>query len=160
VAALVDRHPGSGGLTAYAAPVQPAPDPVPARRTPPAPAIAAAVLGLASSGVPAIFALLAVALSAGRFAGSGWVLVIVPVILTAALLAGTVLLFLGRSWLALALPAGVLTALLLIGYAQGGGGGGTFAVLTLLIPLAATVLAVLPPVRRWVAARRSASAAG
>ncbi len=160
MAALVVRQPGSGGLTPYAAPVHPPRDPLPARRTPPAQAIAAAVLGLASSGVPAVFALLAVALSAGRFAGSGWLLVIVPVILTAALLAGTVLLFVGRSWLALAVPAGVLTALVLIGYAQGGGGGGTFAVLTLLIPLATTVLAVLPPVRHWVAARRSARAGG
>jgi hypothetical protein len=135
------------------------PDPEPARRTPPAQAIAAGVLGLVSSGVPAIFALIAVALSGGRFAGSGWLLVAVPIALMAALLAGTVLLFLGWSWIALAVPAGLLTALVLIGYVQGGWGGGAFGVLTLVIPLATTVLAVLPGVRRWVAVRRVARAA-
>lgn len=131
------------------------PDPVPARRRAPGPAIAAAVLGLVSSGVPAIFALIAVALSGGRFAGTGWLLVVVPILLVAALLAGSVLVFMGWSWLALAVPAGVLTALVLFGYLQGGRAGGVFGVLTLGIPLITTVVAALPAVRGWVAARRS-----
>jgi hypothetical protein len=113
------------------------------------------VLGLVSSGVPAIFALIAVALSGGRFAGSGWLLVVVPILLVTALLAGSVLVFMGWSWLALAVPAGVLTALVLFGYLQGGRAGGAFGVLTLGIPLITTVVAALPAVRGWVAARRS-----
>jgi hypothetical protein len=133
---------------------------VPTRRTPPAPAIAAAVLGLLSAGVPAVFALIALAFSGGEFGGGGWLLVVVPVVLLAGLFVGGVLLLTGRSWLALALPAGALAALVLTGYLMGGWDAGAFGVLTVLVPLLTTVLAVLPRVRQWVAARRAARAGG
>jgi hypothetical protein len=136
--------------------VHPAPATVPVRRTPPAPAIAAAVLALVSAGVPALFGLLALAFSNGQFGGGGWLVIVVPLVLLVALCVGAVLLLLGRSWLALALPAGGLTALVLTGYLMGGWGGGSFGVLTLAIPLITTILAALPRVRGWVAARRRA----
>jgi hypothetical protein len=154
MAAILGGQPGSGGLTPYAARVHPAPATVPVRRTPPVPAIAAVVLALVSAGVPALFGLLALAFSGGRFEGGGVLLFVVPVVLLAGLGVGAVLLLLGRSWLALALSAGALTALVLTGYLMGGWGGGSFGVLTLAIPLITTVLTALPRVRGWVAARR------
>jgi hypothetical protein len=125
----------------------------------PGPAIAAAVLGVVSATVPAL-ALLFVAVMAGSElweSDAAWLLV--PVVLVAGLIAGAVLLLLGRSWLALALPAGALTALVLAGYLLGGwGGGGPFGPVSLLAPPATTVLSALPSVRHWVAARRWARA--
>jgi hypothetical protein len=141
--------------------VHPAAEPVdaPVRRTPPVPAVVAALFGLLSAGATALFALLALAFSNGQFSDGGWLVVVVPVVLLAGLVVGAVLLLLGRSWPALALPAGVLTALVLTGYARGGWGAGAFGVLILLLPLVTTVLAVLPGVRHWVAARRQARGA-
>jgi hypothetical protein len=132
----------------------------PVRRTPPAPAIAAAILGFLSAGVPAVFALIALAFSGGEFHGGRWLLIAVPLLLVVAVVVGAMLLLAGRSWLPLALSSGVLTALVLTGYVMGGWGGGTFGVLTVLVPLVTTVLAVLPAVRRWVAARRGARVEG
>ncbi|WP_142025870.1 hypothetical protein [Blastococcus colisei] len=132
------------------------PAPAPDRRIPPVPAIAAAVLGVLSAGVPAVFALIALAFSGGEFAGNEWLLILVPLVILAGLLVGVVLLLAGRSWLVLALCAGAMAALVLTGYLMGGWGGGAFGVLTVLVPLLTTVLAVLPRVRSWVAARRSA----
>jgi hypothetical protein len=128
--------------------------PVPISRTPPVPAIAAAVLGVFSAVVPAIFALAAFAFSGGNFPGSSWLLLAVPLVLALGLIAGAVLLLTGRSWSVLAVTAGVLSALLLYGQASGGWGAGAFGVLTLLFPLVTTVLAALPRVRSWVAERR------
>jgi hypothetical protein len=138
----------------------PAPAAAPVRRTPPLPAAAAALLGLLSAGATALFALLAVAFSNGQFAGGGWLVIAVPVALLLGLVVGAVLLLVGRSWLALALPAGALTALVLTGYVMGGWGAGAFGVLILLLPLLTIVLAALPRVRHWVAARRAARAGG
>jgi hypothetical protein len=64
---------------------------------------------------------------------------------------------LGRSWLALALPAGAPAALALTGYVMGG--WGAFGVAILLLPVLTAVLSLLPRVRRWVAARRQARTA-
>ena len=122
---------------------------------PPVPAIAAAVLGLLSAFVPAVFALAAFAFSGGEFEGNAWLLLAVPLLLVVGLLVGGVLLLTGRSWRVLGVSAGALTALLVFGYASGGWGGGGFGVLTVLVPLLTTVLAVLPRVRSWVAARRA-----
>lgn len=158
MAAFLGRQPGSGGLTPYAARVHPAPAAEPAGRTPPVPAIAAAILALLSALVPALFGLLALAFSGGRFEGTGWLAVLVPGVLLVGIVVGAVLLLLGRSWLALAVPVGALTAVLLAGYVMGGWGGGSFGVLTLVVPLVTTVLSCLPRVRRWVAARRGARA--
>jgi hypothetical protein len=82
-----------------------------------------------------------------------------PVVLMVGLVVGAVLLLLGRSWLALALPAGALAALAVTGYAMGGWGAGAFGVAILLLPVLTAVLALLPRVRRWVAARRQARTA-
>jgi hypothetical protein len=128
------------------------------RRTPPGPAIAAAVLGVLSAAVPALFALLALAFSNGQFDDGGWALVLVPLVLLAGLVVGAVLLLAGRSWLVLALCAGVLTALVVTGYATGAWSGDSLGVLALAVPLLTTVLAVLPGVRGWIAARRIARA--
>lgn len=150
MAALVPWCHAGARLTPYAPRVHPAP----ASRMPPAPAIAAAVFGLLSASVPAVFALAALAFSGGEFPGNAWLLLAIPLLLILGLLVGGVLLLIGRSWLVLALSAGVLTALLLYGQAVGGWGAGAFGVLTLLVPLITTVLAVLPRVRGWVAVRR------
>ena len=130
----------------------------PPRRTPPGPAIAAAVLGVLSAAVPALFALLALAFSNGQFGDGGWALVLVPLVLLAGLVVGAVLLLAGRSWLVLALCAGVLTALVVTGHATGAWSGDSLGVLALAVPLITTVLAALPCVRGWIAARRSAHA--
>ena len=130
---------------------------VPVRRTPPAPAVAAALLGLISAGATALLALRAVTFSNGRFGGGGWLVVATPVVLMIGLLIGAVLLLLGRSWLALALPAGALAALALTGYVMGG--WGAFGVAILLLPVLTAVLSLLPRVRRWAAARRQARTA-
>jgi hypothetical protein len=129
------------------------------RRTPPVPAVAAALLGLISAGATALLALLALAFSNGQFGGGGWLVVATPVVLMVGLVVGAVLLLLGRSWLALALPAGALAALAVTGYAMGGWGAGAFGVAILLLPVLTAVLALLPRVRRWVAARRQARTA-
>jgi hypothetical protein len=129
------------------------------RRTPPVPAVAAALLGLISAGATALLALLALAFSNGEFGGGGWLVVATPVVLMVGLVVGAVLLLLGRSWLALALPAGALAALAVTGYVMGGWGAGAFGVAILLLPVLTAVLALLPRVRRWVAARRQARTA-
>jgi hypothetical protein len=160
VAALLGRGTRSGGLSPYAAPVDPVRQAPPAGSMPPVPALAAAALALMSAMVPALFGLLALAFSGGQFGGTGWLVLAVPAVLVIALVIGAVRLLLGRSWLGLAVPAGALTAVLTVGYVMGGWGGGAFGVLTLVVPLATTVLAVLPRVRQWVAARRHARRAG
>jgi hypothetical protein len=132
---------------------------VPVRRTPPVPAVAAALLGLISAGATALLALLALTFSNGRFGGGGWLVDATPVVLMIGLVIGAVLLLLGRSWLALALPAGALAALALTGYVMGGWGAGALGVAILLLPVLTAVLALLPRVRRWVAARRQARTA-
>jgi len=121
---------------------------------PPVPAIAAAVLGVLAAFVPAVFALAAFAFSGGQLEGNAWLLLVVPVVLALGLLVGAVMLVTGRSWLVLVVPAALLTVLLVYGYASGGGGGGGFGLVTVLVPLLTAVLAALPRVRSWVAARR------
>jgi hypothetical protein len=125
----------------------------------PLPAVAAGVCALLSSAVPALFGLVALFFSfSGRPVGTTeWLLLLLPVALLCWLLAGGVLLLAGRSWLAAALPAGLVTALVLWGRLQGSIGGGWhgFALFSLVVPAAATVLACLPAVRRWVADRRA-----
>ena len=95
------------------------------------------------------------AFSGGRFEGGGRAVVVVPLVYLVGLVVGAVVLLMGRSWWVLALFAGTLAALVTIGYVTGGWGG-PFLELAILVPLVATVLAVLPGVRRWVAARRAA----
>ena len=113
------------------------------------------MLGLLSAALPALIAPLAPVSSGGRFEGGGWAVVVVPVVLMVGLVVGAVLLLIGLSWLVLALSCAVLTALAVVGYVSGGWGGGGFLEPALVLPLLTLVLAVLPGVRRWVAARRA-----
>lgn len=130
------------------------------RRSPPVPAITAAVLALVSGMVPALFVLVVLALSGLRFQGTEWLILAVPVVLACALVVGAVLLLLGRSWLALTLPAGALAAVVLAGNLLGSWDSRLWAVPAWVAPGLAAVLAALPGVRRWVAARRSERLAG
>src|SRR3954469_15726448 len=93
------------------------------RRTPPAAAMAAAVLGLLSCALPALFLLIGVALSdPDSLEQPGWIDFALPGVLVCGLVAGAVVLLLGRSWLVLAVAAGVLIALMLAARVLGGWG--------------------------------------
>jgi hypothetical protein len=126
------------------------------RRRPPAAAIAAAVLGLVSCALPALFLLIGVALSApDSLEQPGWIDFALPAVLVCGLVAGGVLLLLGRSWLALAVAAGVLIALMVAARTLGGWGGGPFFFLGWVAPTLTVVLSTLPGVRGWVAERKA-----
>jgi len=119
-------------------------------------AIAAAVLAL-----PTAFVLVVVGWGALLFAneradGAVWVVLLISVAWLAGLLVAATRLLLGRSWAALAMTAGTVAALMVVGLLRGGLGAGPFGFGTLaaLVSLATTVLAALPGVRRWVAERR------
>ena len=81
-----------------------------------------------------------------------------PAVLAIALVVGVVLLLLGRSWLALTVPAGALWALLLAAELIGWWYTGMFSPAAALFPAGAAGLAALPGVRRWVAGRRAGRA--
>src|SRR4051794_36814305 len=128
----------------------------PVRRTPPAPAILAAVLALVSCAIPALFLLIVLALSEpGSLEDAAWVDFALPLLLICALLTGAVLLLLGRAWLPLAVAAGLLLALVIVGRALGGLGGGSFLLLGGGAPLLVVVLSALPGVRGWVTDRKA-----
>jgi hypothetical protein len=134
------------------------PAPAPAPGSPPATAITAAVLGVVSAAVPTLALLFIVVMAGSDLWEMEAVWLLVPLLVVVGLVAGAVLLLTGRSWRVLAASAGALTALVLVAFTLGGWGGGPFGLVGLLLPLATTVLAVLPRTRLWVAARRSASA--
>ena len=127
-----------------------------ARRRPPAAVFLAVPLAVLSALVLGVFGLIALAFSNGHFDGGGWLVIAVPVVLALWLVAGAVLLALGRSWLAVFLPAAGLAGLLLWIILAEGLVAGTdgFAVLVWALPAATAVFAVLPVVRSWIAARR------
>ena len=128
----------------------------PVRRRPPAAAIVAAVLALVSCAVPALFLLVVLALAGqGGLADAAWVDYLLPLAVVCALVTGAVLLLLGRSWLALVVPAGLLVALMVVGRLLGGWGGGPFLLLGLAAPALVVVLSAMPGVRGWVAERRA-----
>jgi hypothetical protein len=131
-----------------------------ARRTPPIPAILAAPLALLSSCAVAFFSVLALAFSNGQFAGGGWLIVLVPAVLAVVLVVGVVLLLIGRSWLALAVPAGALGVVLVAAELTGWWDTEMVSLIVALPPVGAAVLASLPGVRGWVAARRAARTGG
>ncbi|MFL6098000.1 MAG: hypothetical protein ACJ71Y_21320 [Blastococcus sp.] len=129
------------------------------RRTPPAAAMAAAVLGLISCALPALFLLIGVALSdPDSLEEPGWIDFVLPAVLVCGLVAGGVLLLLGRSWLALTVAAGVLVALMVAARVLGGWGGGPFYFLGWIAPVLTVVLSSLPGIRRWVADRKAVRA--
>jgi hypothetical protein len=125
------------------------------RRTPPVPAILAVPLALLSALAVGFFSVIALAFSNGKFDGGGWLVVLIPALLAVALVVGVVLLLAGVSWLALVVPAGGLAAVLLVAEVAGSLGAGMVVVLAALVPGVAAVLAALPSVRHWVAARRA-----
>ena len=128
------------------------------RRRPPATAIAAAVLGLVSCALPALFLLIALALSEpDSLEQPAWIDVALPLALVCGLVSGAVLLLLGRSWLVLAAAAGVLIALMLAAHALGWSGG-PFFFTGWFPPVLSVVLSSLPGVRGWVAGRRAGRA--
>ncbi len=128
-------------------------------RVPPVPAIVAAPLAVLSALAPGFFFLVALGFSGGNLSGWEWLLLVVPLGLCLGLLIGAVLLLLGRSWRVLA-GSGAALGLLLIGGALSGGWDEEalgFAVTVGLFPLVTAVLAGLPRVRGWVAARRASA---
>lgn len=130
--------------------------PAPARRRPPLPALLALPLAVLTALGTALFAVIALAFSNGHFADGNWLLIAVPVALAAWVLVGALLLLIGRSWLALVLPAAVLFGLVVWGTIAAGLGTDTagFVVLLWLLPAGTALLAALPGVRGWVTARR------
>jgi hypothetical protein len=138
----------------YGALVQASPDAV--RRMPPVPALLATPLALLAALVVGFFSFIALAFSNGQFGDGGWLVVLTPAVLAMSLLVGVVLLLLGRSWLALVVPAGALAAVLLAAEVLGWWDTGLVTPLGSLVPGGAAVLAALPGVRSWVAARRVA----
>ena len=127
----------------------------PVRRRPPAAAIVAAVLGLLSCAIPGLFLLIALALSEpDSLEQPAWIDVALPLGLVFGLVAGVVLLLLGRSWLVLAAAAGVLIALMLAAHALGWSGG-PFFFPGWFPPVLSVVLSSLPGVRGWVAERKA-----
>jgi hypothetical protein len=128
----------------------------PVRRRPPVPVLLAVPLAVLSALVLAFFELIAVAFSDGRYDDGGWLVVTVPAVLALALLAGALLLLRGRSWLAVFLPAAALAVVLvwlIMAEDLVDDSGGT-AVLVWALPTLTALLAVLPGVRRWIAARK------
>ena len=110
--------------------------------------------------VLAFFGFLALAFSNGHYDDGNWLVFTVPAVLAAWLLVGALLLLLGRSWLAVFLPAAALVVVLVWvilaeGLIEDAGG---VAVVVWALPTVTAVLAALPGVRRWVAARRLAGA--
>jgi hypothetical protein len=126
------------------------------RRRPPLAALLAAPLAVLSAVAVAFFGVIALAFSNGDLSNGAWLFVAVPAVLSLWLLGGALLLLLGRSWLALFLPAAALTLVVVWGVLDGtlGDGTGGFLVLAWALPGVTAVLAVLPGVRRWIAARK------
>ncbi|WP_369133275.1 hypothetical protein [Modestobacter sp. I12A-02662] len=129
---------------------------VPVRRRPPWPALLAAPLAVLSALAVAFFGLIALAFSNGQLDDGAWLFIAVPALLALWLLVGALLLVLGRSWLALFLPAAALALVVVWGILDGtlGEDNGAFLILVWALPIVTALLAVLPPVRRWVAGRR------
>ena len=134
------------------------PSPPVLSRRPPLAAFLAAALAVLAAVAVALFGFIALAFSNGDFSGGGWLLVAVPAVLSIVLVLGAVLLLLGRSWLALFLPAAALSLSVVTSSLYGALGDGTGGALLFAwaLPGISAVLAVLPPVRRWVAARKDA----
>jgi CHASE2 domain-containing sensor protein len=137
--------------------VHAAPD-APVRRRPPVPALLAVPFAVLSALAVAFFGFIALAFSNGDLDDGVWLFIAVPAVLSAWLLVGALLLLLGRSWLAVFLPAAGLGVMVIWGILVGalGADNGAFLVLVWTLPIVTAVLAVLPGVRRWVTVRRRA----
>jgi hypothetical protein len=138
--------------------VHAAPDEAPVRRRPPVAALLAVPLAVLSALAVAFFGVIALAFSNGQLGNGDWLFIAIPAVLAVWLLVGALLLLLGRSWLALFLPAAGLTVVVIWGILDGtlGSDDGAFLVLVWALPIATAVLTVLPVVRRWIATRKLA----
>jgi hypothetical protein len=128
------------------------------RRRPPVAALLAAPLAVLSAIAVAFFGLIALAFSNGDLNDWAWLFIAVPAVLSLWLLVGALLLLLGRSWLAVFLPAAGLALVVVWGILDGtlGEDNGAFLVLVWALPIVTAVLTVLPGVRRWIAAHKLA----
>jgi hypothetical protein len=128
------------------------------RRRPPVAALLAALLAVLSALVVAFFGLIALAFSNGELDDGGWLFIAVPAVLSVWLLLGALLLVLGRSWLAVFLPAAGLGVMVVWGVLAGalGADNGAFLILVCALPIVTAVLTALPAVRRWIRARKQA----
>jgi hypothetical protein len=127
------------------------------RRRPPVAAVVAAVLGLVSCALPMLLLLVVLALAGpGGLEDAAWVDYTLPLLLVCGLVVGAVLLLIGRSWLALAISAGLLLVLMVVARVLGGWGGGPIWLLGWVAPGLAVVLSALPGVRRWIGERKAA----
>jgi hypothetical protein len=138
--------------------VHAAADETPVRRRPPVAALLAAPLAVLSALAVAFFGLIALAFSNGDLDDGAWLFIAVPAVLSLWLLVGAVLLVLGRSWLAVFVPAAALALVVIWGILDGtiGEDNGAFLVLVWALPIATALLTALPGVRRWIAARKLA----
>ncbi len=129
----------------------------PVRKVPPIPAGVAALCGLLGALPVAFFALFVGLLSLGYQDWRGVVLGAIPGVVFLVVLAGVVLLLLGRSWKVLVVGALATLALVLYAVVDGAADGdlGSIAVLA-GGPVLAAVFASLAQVRGWVDARRAA----
>jgi hypothetical protein len=118
-------------------------------------ALLAAPLAVLSALAVAFFGLIALAFSNGDLDDGVWLFLAVPAVLSMWLVVGALLLLLGRSWRAVFLPAAGLGVVVVWGVLEGtlGGDNGAFLIMVWALPIVTAVLAALPPVRHWVAAR-------
>jgi hypothetical protein len=130
----------------------------PVRRRPPVAALLAAPLAVLSALAVAFFGFLALAFSNGQLDNGAWLFIAIPAVLSLWLLVGALLLLLGRSWLAVFLPAAGLGLVVVWGILDGtiGEDNGAFLVLVWALPIVTALLTALPGVRRWIAGRKLA----
>jgi hypothetical protein len=121
-------------------------------------ALLAAPLAVLSALAVAFFGFLALAFSNGQLDNGAWLFIAIPAVLSLWLLVGALLLLLGRSWLAVFLPAAGLGLVVVWGILDGtiGEDNGAFLVLVWALPIVTALLTALPGVRRWIAARKLA----
>ena len=133
-------------------------DEAPVRRRPPVAALLAAPLAVLSALAVAFFGMIALAFSNGDLNDGAWLFIAIPAVLSLWLLVGAVLLVLGRSWLAVFVPAAALALVVIWGILDGtlGEDNGAFLVLVWALPIVTALLTVLPAVRRWIAGRKLA----
>jgi hypothetical protein len=121
-------------------------------------ALLAAPLAVLSALAVAFFGMIALAFSNGDLDDGAWLFIAIPAVLSLWLLVGAVLLVLGRSWLAVFVPAAALALVVIWGILDGtiGEDNGAFLVVVWVLPIATALLTALPGVRRWIAARKLA----
>jgi hypothetical protein len=129
---------------------------VPVRKVPPVPAGLAAVCALLGALPVAVFSFVAGVFAAASGVWAGLLFGAVPAAVALTVLVGIVLLITGRSWLVLVVGSVLTLVLVVWALAQGAAADDTGSIVVLVAgPLAAALLASMPSVRTWVAARRA-----